>query len=52
MELYLVEFKVDATIEAKNYFSDFKVENDKYQLIIVITYDEYIFLSNIDIYKS
>lgn len=52
MELYLVEFKVDATIEAKNYFSDFKVENDKYQLIIIITYDEYIFLSNIDIYKS
>lgn len=46
LELYLVEFKMDGTIKAKNYLLDCEVRGDNCRPIIVITYDEYTFSSN------
>lgn len=49
--MYLVDFEQDSIMKVKNYLLNCKVRNDKRQPIIVITYNEYMFLSNNDIYK-
>lgn len=41
LELYLIEFEKDDIIKAKNYPLNCKLENNKYQLIIIIIYNEY-----------
>ena len=43
---YLVEFEENGIMKAKNYPLDCKVKSKKRWPIIVITYDECIFLSN------
>lgn len=52
LEPYLVKFKEDSIIKAKNYLSDCKIVGNKRWPIIVITYDEYMFLSNNSISKA
>lgn len=46
LELYLIKFDKTNEIILKIYSLDCKVRRDKYQHIIVITHDKYIFLSN------
>lgn len=52
LEPYLVEFEIDGTMKAKNYFSDCEVRGNNCRPIIVITYDEYTFSSNNGIQKN
>ena len=52
MEPYLVEFREDGTIKDKNHFLDCAIEGENRRLIIVITYDEHIFLANNGIWKA
>lgn len=50
--MYLIKFKKNDIIKAKNYFLDYKVKNNKYQPIIKIIYNKYTFLLNNSIYKT
>lgn len=45
-------FEDDSIIKTKNYLLDCKVEGEKRQSIIVITYDKYMFLLNDGICKA
>ena len=49
---YLIEFEEDKLIKTKKYLSDYIVEEDKYNLIIIITYNKYIFFANNGIWKA
>lgn len=51
-ELYLIEFRENNTIKVKNYFLNCKLKNDKHWLIIVYTYNKYMFWLNNSIYKA
>lgn len=51
MKLYFLEFKKDDIIKEKDYFFNWVVGNENCWPIIVISYDEYIFSANDDIWK-
>lgn len=46
LESYLVDFEEERSIKAKSYLNNFVIGNNIRELIIVITYDKYIFSIN------
>lgn len=52
LKLYLVEFHEDGTMKNKMYPPAYAVRSENCQSIIIIIYDEYIFLANDGICKA
>lgn len=52
LKSYMVEFDEDNAIKAKEYSIYCIIENDEYQLIIVITHDKYDFSTNDRVRKA
>lgn len=44
MKPYIIEFEEDGTMKPKIYSDDYIIEDLNQQLVIIITYDKYIFL--------
>lgn len=51
LNLHLIKFEEDNKIKNINYLLNYKVKSNKYQSIIIITNNKYMFLSNDSICK-
>lgn len=51
LKLYKMEFEEDNIIIPKAYPSNYTVQRDEHQFIIVITHDKYIFFTNNRVWK-
>lgn len=52
LKLYIIEFEEKNTMKPKIYPSNYVVKNNDWQLIIVITHNEYIFSANNKILRA
>lgn len=48
----MVKFEKNSAIKVKKYFLDYILENNKYQPVVIITYNKYIFSINDKILKK
>lgn len=46
LEPYLVKFEENGLMKTKTYLDNYAIGNNIYWLVIVITYDKYIFFAN------
>lgn len=51
LKLYLIKFEEDRSMKTKNYLDNCTIGNNICQLVIIITYDKYIFFINNEIQK-